>query len=62
MCFKRIVILMASSNFTFNAILHLFLGTSMIPVSWTEMQCPRTLAKEFRKVAKVVPEELVNEL
>ncbi|XP_033219922.1 exosome complex component CSL4 [Belonocnema kinseyi] len=37
-------------------------GTSMIPVSWTEMQCPRTLAKEFRKVAKIVPEELVNEL
>lgn len=28
----------------------------MIPVSWNEMQCPVTLQKEFRKVAKVQPE------
>merc|ERR1719461_299929 len=33
-------------------------GSSMIPVSWTEMQCPVTYVKEFRKVAKVVPEQL----
>ena len=34
----------------------------MIPVSWTEMQCPKSLVKEARKVAKVVPEHVVNEL
>lgn len=34
-------------------------GSSMIPVSWTEMQCPQTYAKEARKVAKVIPEHLV---
>jgi len=33
-------------------------GSSMIPVSWTEMQCPHTYAKEARKVAKVIPEHL----
>ncbi|XP_065364009.1 exosome complex component CSL4 [Calliphora vicina] len=27
----------------------------MVPVSWTEMQCPNTLVKEPRKVAKIVP-------
>ncbi|XP_046476038.1 exosome complex component CSL4 isoform X2 [Neodiprion pinetum] len=36
-------------------------GVSMVPVSWTEMQCPETLNKELRKVAKVVPEHIVNE-
>ncbi|KXJ80583.1 hypothetical protein RP20_CCG024456 [Aedes albopictus] len=30
--------------------------TPMVPVGWTEMQCPVTLAKEPRKVAKIVPE------
>uniref|UniRef100_A0A1A9WDC8 Exosome complex component CSL4 C-terminal domain-containing protein n=1 Tax=Glossina brevipalpis TaxID=37001 RepID=A0A1A9WDC8_9MUSC len=30
-------------------------GAPMIPISWTEMQCPNTLAKEPRKVAKIVP-------
>ena len=33
-------------------------GVKMIPWSWTEMQCPKTYIKEFRKVAKVVPEDL----
>ena len=28
----------------------------MIPVSWNEMQCPVTMQKEFRKVAKVQPD------
>jgi hypothetical protein len=28
----------------------------MLPVSWNEMQCPVTMLKEFRKVAKVQPE------
>ena len=25
----------------------------MVPISWCEMQCPKTRAKEYRKVAKV---------
>ena len=33
-------------------------GVKMIPVSWTEMQCPKSYNKEFRKIAKVVPENL----
>jgi len=30
-------------------------GAAMIPVSWCEMQCPVTFAKEERKVAKAHP-------
>ncbi|GFR64867.1 exosome complex component CSL4 [Elysia marginata] len=33
-------------------------GVPMIPVTWCKMQCPKTLAEEFRKVAKVQPEFL----
>ncbi|XP_001605472.1 exosome complex component CSL4 [Nasonia vitripennis] len=33
-------------------------GVAMVPVSWTEMQCPKTLVKELRKVAKIIPEEV----
>ncbi|KAI5694155.1 hypothetical protein M8J75_011692 [Diaphorina citri] len=33
-------------------------GEVMVPISWTEMQCPLTRLKEFRKVAKVAPETL----
>ncbi|XP_008315498.1 exosome complex component CSL4 isoform X2 [Cynoglossus semilaevis] len=33
-------------------------GAQMIPISWCEMQCPRTHVKEFRKVARVQPEYL----
>lgn len=36
-------------------------GVAMIPISWTQMQCPKTLCKEFRKVAKVVPEQVIAE-
>ncbi|XP_024940320.1 exosome complex component CSL4 [Cephus cinctus] len=36
-------------------------GASMIPISWTQMQCPKTLAVEFRKVAKVIPEQIALE-
>nr|CAD7569220.1 unnamed protein product [Timema californicum] len=36
-------------------------GVSMVPISWTEMQCPKTFAKEPRKVAKVVPETILVE-
>ena len=35
-------------------------GVNMIPVSWTEMQCPKTYNKEFRKIAKVIPENLAE--
>ena len=30
-----------------------YVGAAMVPVSWCEMQCPKTKAKEHRKVAKV---------
>jgi len=32
-------------------------GEKMVPISWTEMQCPKTFNKEQRKIAKVVPED-----
>lgn len=35
-------------------------GLSMVPVSWTEMQCPKTYVKELRKVAKVIPDHLAG--
>ena len=35
-------------------------GVKMIPVSWTEMQCPKTYNKEQRKIAKVIPEDLAE--
>jgi exosome complex component CSL4 len=31
-------------------------GAKMIPISWNEMQCPITMLKEYRKVAKVQPD------
>lgn len=34
-------------------------GVSMVPTSWSEMQCPQTLVKEPRKVARVIPENLI---
>jgi len=37
-------------------------GAAMVPVSWTEMQCPVTCAKEGRKVAKVMPENLARDI
>lgn len=30
----------------------------MVPISWSEMQCPLTYAKEFRKVARVQAKHL----
>ncbi|XP_068606947.1 exosome complex component CSL4 [Brachionichthys hirsutus] len=33
-------------------------GAQMVPISWCEMQCPRTHVKELRKVARVQPEYL----
>ncbi len=35
-------------------------GAKMIPISWSEMQCPKTYNKEFRKIAKVIPENLAE--
>lgn len=32
-------------------------GTTMVPVTWQEMQCPRTGIREFRKVAKAEPNQ-----
>ncbi|KAK7601410.1 hypothetical protein V9T40_008851 [Parthenolecanium corni] len=37
-------------------IAHSDAGVPMIPISWTEMQCPKTHNKEPRKVARIVPE------
>ncbi|XP_062352186.1 exosome complex component CSL4 isoform X4 [Cinclus cinclus] len=34
------------------------MGVQMVPISWCEMQCPRTHTKEFRKVARVQPQFL----
>lgn len=36
-------------------------GVPMVPISWTEMQCPETLVKEPRKVAKIVAESTIKE-
>ncbi|XP_019358236.1 PREDICTED: exosome complex component CSL4 [Gavialis gangeticus] len=33
-------------------------GVRLVPISWCEMQCPRTHTKEFRKVARVQPQFL----
>jgi exosome complex RNA-binding protein Csl4 len=33
----------------------------MVPVSWVEMQCPNTLVKEPRKVAKILSETIAKE-
>ncbi|XP_043675985.1 exosome complex component CSL4 [Vespula pensylvanica] len=43
------------------AIAHSEEGVPMIPISWTQMQCPKTLCKEYRKVAKIIPEHVVTE-
>lgn len=32
----------------------------MVPISWSEMQCPLTLTKEPRKVAKIASESLMG--
>lgn len=33
-----------------------FVPVPMVPISWSEMQCPSTLIKEPRKVAKIMSE------
>lgn len=37
-------------------------GHPMVPISWTEMQCTKTYVKEPRKVAKVIPEHIHEDL
>jgi exosome complex component CSL4 len=32
-------------------------GEALVPISWEQMQCPSTLKKEYRKVAKFVNSE-----
>lgn len=36
------------------AIAHSEAGVPMVPISWTEMQCPQTMIKEERKVARQI--------
>lgn len=31
-------------------------GVNMVPINWSEMQCPKTLVKEPRKVARILPD------
>lgn len=33
----------------------------MVPINWTEMQCPSTLIKEPRKIAKILSETVAFE-
>lgn len=33
-------------------VLKILAGVAMVPISWEEMQCPRTKTKHRRKVAK----------
>lgn len=33
-------------------------GVTMVPINWSEMQCPKSLVKEPRKVAKVIPDNI----
>ncbi|XP_038058346.1 exosome complex component CSL4-like [Patiria miniata] len=35
-------------------------GVNMVPISWCEMVCPKTHSKEFRKVARVQPQYLIQ--
>lgn len=37
-------------------------GSRLVPISWTEMQCPTTYMKESRKVAKVAQVTLQSDL
>lgn len=39
-------------NYTPTLLLRLSAGAALVPISWCEMQCPKTKVKEFRKVAK----------
>ena len=37
-----------------------FVPVPMVPISWSELQCPVTLVKEPRKVAKIMSENNFN--
>ncbi|XP_069467680.1 exosome complex component CSL4 [Ambystoma mexicanum] len=51
-------LLTTSENELGVVVAHSEAGVQMVPISWCEMQCPRTHIKEFRKVARVQPEFL----
>ena len=44
---------MTAGSFTVSIFFFSCAGAAMVAVSWCEMQCPKTKAKEHRKVAKV---------
>ncbi|XP_045477425.1 exosome complex component CSL4-like [Harmonia axyridis] len=44
------------------AIAHSEHGHPMIPISWNEMQCTKSYVKEARKVAKIIPEKIPNDI
>jgi exosome complex component CSL4 len=53
------IITLYSETNGFVKMINFFLkGVRMVPISWNEMQCPVTMQKEYRKVAKVHPEFL----
>ncbi|XP_026323070.1 exosome complex component CSL4 [Hyposmocoma kahamanoa] len=37
-------------------------GVTMVPINWSEMQCPKSLVKEPRKVARVIPENINQDI
>ncbi|XP_044751039.1 exosome complex component CSL4 [Coccinella septempunctata] len=44
------------------AIAHSEHGHPMVPISWIEMQCTKTYVKEPRKVARIIPEKIHNDI
>ncbi|XP_043238511.1 exosome complex component CSL4-like isoform X1 [Amphibalanus amphitrite] len=44
------------------ALAHSEAGALMVPLSWAEMRCPLTQARELRKVAKIPPEDVAFRL
>uniref|UniRef100_A0A8C6DXM3 Exosome complex component CSL4 n=1 Tax=Moschus moschiferus TaxID=68415 RepID=A0A8C6DXM3_MOSMO len=55
---KVISLLTTAKNELGVVVAHSESGVQMFPISWYEMQCPKTHTKEFRKVARVQPEFL----
>lgn len=37
-------------------------GVTMVPINWSEMQCPKSFVKEPRKVARVIPENINQDI
>ncbi|XP_033116714.1 exosome complex component CSL4-like [Anneissia japonica] len=51
-------LLSTSANELGVVLAHSEAGATMVPISWCEMQCPKSHVKEFRKVAKVQAEHI----